>query len=183
MSKIIQRLCNYVVVGHTLTEKEPFLTPIFDRFADESHRMGFIKVRKRVSSYSKISNGICAFQFFERISCAGGENSITGESITILKEGILIERIPKKSKKTAGSSSDQSSASSTSSASSLCFNFRNVLQRSASRPRFCCLSETDFTWYKEKGKCEQLLKERGLEELRNLRFQDKRWLVESVWPT
>jgi len=128
-------------VGRTLTEKEPFLTPVFDRFADENHRMGFIK-------------------FFDRISCAGGENSITGESITMLKEGILHERTLRKSKKTSGLFPGQLTFT------PLCFNIRGVLQRTGSKPRFCCLSETEFYWHKDKDKGEALLGRIALSDIR-----------------
>ena len=70
ISKILQKMSNYVVCGGnlTMTAKEPWLGPVLERFADERHQLAMVK-------------------FLDRISCSAGENSISGDSVSILKEG------------------------------------------------------------------------------------------------
>lgn len=46
------------------------MADIFDRLTDEKHRLAMVK-------------------FLDRISCVGGENSISGESVSVLKEGFV----------------------------------------------------------------------------------------------
>ncbi|KHJ47441.1 PH domain protein [Trichuris suis] len=72
ITKVIQRLSNFVVCGRKLSDKEAFMVPIWERFSDERHRVAFVK-------------------FFDRISCAGSESSTTCDSVTVLKEGLLYE--------------------------------------------------------------------------------------------
>ncbi|CDW55477.1 ras gtpase activating protein gap; gtpase activat or protein for ras gtpase [Trichuris trichiura] len=74
ITKVIQRLSNFVVCGRKLSDKEAFMVPIWERFSDERHRIAFVKV-----------------YFFDRISCAGSESSTTCDSVTVLKEGLLYE--------------------------------------------------------------------------------------------
>ncbi|KRX96990.1 Ras GTPase-activating protein 2, partial [Trichinella pseudospiralis] len=106
VSKTIQRLSNFVVCGRKLSEKEAFMVPLWERFADERHRLAFIK-------------------FFDRISCVSSESSMTGESVTVLKEGVLFEY----------------------KANSGCLGRRCL----SSKPRYCCLTDNEFYWCKHKG--------------------------------
>lgn len=71
VSKILQRLSNCVVSAQPLTIKEQWMADIFERFTDEKHRLAMVK-------------------FLDRISCVGGENSISGDSVSVLKEGCVL---------------------------------------------------------------------------------------------
>uniref|UniRef100_A0A0K0EHZ2 Ras-GAP domain-containing protein n=1 Tax=Strongyloides stercoralis TaxID=6248 RepID=A0A0K0EHZ2_STRER len=76
VSKILQKITNSVVSGRSLINKEPWLTPILNRFEDESHKKLMIK-------------------FFDTI-CEPKINTLieekTKENDDVLKDGYVVER-------------------------------------------------------------------------------------------
>ncbi|KRX96992.1 Ras GTPase-activating protein 2, partial [Trichinella pseudospiralis] len=62
VSKTIQRLSNFVVCGRKLSEKEAFMVPLWERFADERHRLAFIK--------RKLNDGVL-FEYKANSGCLG----------------------------------------------------------------------------------------------------------------
>uniref|UniRef100_A0A914V764 Ras-GAP domain-containing protein n=2 Tax=Plectus sambesii TaxID=2011161 RepID=A0A914V764_9BILA len=106
VSKILQRLSNCVVSAQPLTIKEQWMSEIFERFTDEKHRLAMVK-------------------FLDRISCVGGENSISGDSVSVLKEGWIMERFAREKR---------------------CLKLNWMLHKR----RYVVLTETELYWAKAK---------------------------------
>uniref|UniRef100_A0A914WMZ1 PH domain-containing protein n=1 Tax=Plectus sambesii TaxID=2011161 RepID=A0A914WMZ1_9BILA len=100
------RLSNCVVSAQPLTIKEQWMSEIFERFTDEKHRLAMVK-------------------FLDRISCVGGENSISGDSVSVLKEGWIMERFAREKR---------------------CLKLNWMLHKR----RYVVLTETELYWAKAK---------------------------------
>uniref|UniRef100_F1KVG0 Ras GTPase-activating protein gap-1 n=1 Tax=Ascaris suum TaxID=6253 RepID=F1KVG0_ASCSU len=110
VSKILQRLSNCVVSGHTLNVKEPWLAPVMQRFTDETHRLAMLK-------------------FLDRISMTEADLSISGESLSILRDGFFIERKMREKRR----------------------YLKNLISQ---RRRYVVLTETEICWQKSKADTE-----------------------------
>ncbi|EJD75727.1 CBR-GAP-1 protein [Loa loa] len=73
LSKILQRLSNCVVSANSLTEKEPWLSSVLERFTDEQHRLAMLK-------------------FLNTISMTENATDVNGENLSVVRDGFFIER-------------------------------------------------------------------------------------------
>ncbi|OZC10228.1 PH domain protein [Onchocerca flexuosa] len=73
LSKILQRLSNCVVSANSLTEKEPWLSSVLERFTDEQHKLAMLK-------------------FLNTISMKETTADINGENLSVVRDGFFIER-------------------------------------------------------------------------------------------
>uniref|UniRef100_A0AC35UIJ0 Ras-GAP domain-containing protein n=1 Tax=Rhabditophanes sp. KR3021 TaxID=114890 RepID=A0AC35UIJ0_9BILA len=76
VSKILQKVTNSVVSGRSLINKEPWLTPILNRFENESHQNSMIQFLDMISHSSDLTKS-------EQV-----DDNIMG----ILKDGYVVER-------------------------------------------------------------------------------------------
>ncbi|VDM23572.1 unnamed protein product [Toxocara canis] len=110
VSKILQRLSNCVVSGHALNVKEPWLAPVMQRFTDETHRLAMLK-------------------FLDRVSMTEADLSISGESLSVLRDGFFIERKVREKRRI----------------------LKNLINQ---RRRYVVLTETEICWQKSKADTE-----------------------------
>ncbi|VDN03840.1 unnamed protein product [Thelazia callipaeda] len=73
LSKILQRLSNCVVSANLLTEKEPWLSSVLERFTDEQHQIAMLK-------------------FLNTISMAENDIDVNDGNLSVLRDGFFIER-------------------------------------------------------------------------------------------
>uniref|UniRef100_A0AAF5PKN7 Ras-GAP domain-containing protein n=3 Tax=Wuchereria bancrofti TaxID=6293 RepID=A0AAF5PKN7_WUCBA len=73
LSKILQRLSNCVVSANSLTEKEPWLSSVLERFTDEQHRLAMLK-------------------FLNAISMTENATDVNCENLSVVRDGFFIER-------------------------------------------------------------------------------------------
>ncbi|KAK0404920.1 hypothetical protein QR680_017700 [Steinernema hermaphroditum] len=82
LSKILQRLSNCVVSQKELTVKEQWLAPVLTHFTDEEHQQAMAKFLDQIS-----------------LASASSESSASTESISVLKDGQMVERRTRADKK------------------------------------------------------------------------------------
>ncbi|MCP9262942.1 Ras GTPase-activating protein gap-1 [Dirofilaria immitis] len=73
LSKILQRLSNCVVSANSLTEKEPWLSSVLERFTDEQHKIAMLK-------------------FLNTISMTENIIDVNGENLSVVRDRFFIER-------------------------------------------------------------------------------------------
>ncbi|TKR58313.1 hypothetical protein L596_029773 [Steinernema carpocapsae] len=109
LSKILQRLSNCVVSANPLTVKEQWLAPILNHFTDEEHQLAMVKFLDQIS-----------------LASVSSETSASTESISVLKDGQMVERRTRADKKRC---------------------LKNLIHQ---KRRHVVLTESELTWQKIK---------------------------------